>query len=419
MTSGKFKGNMTSYLVVRHTRLCFLIRLISFNFTENNSLKKVKSILIVTSIHSDFDFRIWKQATSLAKLGLEVNLLAPWKIEDCCVIEGVNIHIFQRATRRINRYWLIPLRILKKLLKILPNAQIVHFHDIDLLPLMSIISFFKPVVYDVHENYPNDMLVRDWIPKTLRLPLYYIVRWVQWFLSKIIKNIVLVVPSQEKDFWSSNFRKLIIWNYASKNLSKFRLNDYNTRDQIILNHGGQYLENGTLLMVEIMKRLINRYPNVQLLMTDKFASKDFRDLVVKNIETNQLWRNIKLVPLVPYMELPTLLNKARIGLSPLTRAERSILAMPNKIFEFMAFGIPVVTSDLPYQTQIILEQNCGLLGQPEKIDTFVCQISKLLDDKTFAKKLGLNGVKAFEEKYNWEAQNIKLLNYYSNILMSY
>jgi glycosyltransferase involved in cell wall biosynthesis len=382
-------------------------------------MKKVKSILIVTSIHSDFDFRIWKQATSLAKLGLEVYLLAPWKIKDCCLIEGVNMHTFQRVTRRINRFWLIPLRILKKLPKILPNAQIIHFHDIDLLPLMSIISFFKPVVYDVHENYPNEMLVlRDYIPKIFRLPLYYIVRWVQWFLSKIIKNIVFVVPAQEKDFWGSNFRKLIIWNYASKNLSAFRLNDYNAREQIILNHGLQYLENGTLLMVEIMKRLIIRYPNVQLLMTDKFISKDFRDLVVKKIETNGLWQNIKLVPPVPYMELPTLLNKAAIGLSPLTRAERSILAMPNKFFEFMAFGIPVVTSDLPYQTQIISKKNCGLLGQPEKIDTFVRQISKLLDDKMFAKKLGLNGVKAFEEEYNWEAQNFKLLNYYSNILKS-
>ena len=381
-------------------------------------MKKVKSILIVTSIHSDFDFRIWKQATSLAKLGLEVYLLAPWKIEDSCVIEGVNMRIFQRVTRRINRFWLIPLRIVKKLLKILPNAQIIHFHDIDLLPLMSIISFFKPVVYDVHENYPNEMLVRDWIPKPFRLPLYYIVRWVQWFLSKIIKNIVLVVPAQEKDFLGSNFRKLIIWNYASKNISKFRLNDYNTREQIILNHGGQYLENGSLLMIEIINRLIIRYPNVQLLISDKFQSKGFRNQVIEKIKTKGLRQNVKLVPVVAYLDLPKLLNKAAIGLSPVIRAEKSILGIPNKFFEFMAFGIPIVASDLPYQTQIIREQNCGLLGQPEKIDTFVCQISKLLDDKIFAKKLGLNGVKAFEEKYNWEAQNTKLLNFYSNILMS-
>jgi glycosyltransferase involved in cell wall biosynthesis len=354
----------------------------------------------------------------LAKLGLEVHLLSPWKIEDCCVIEGVNMHIFQGVTRRINRFWLIPLRIVKKLLKILPNAQIIHFHDIDLLPLMSIISFFKPVVYDVHENYPNEMLVRDYIPKPIRLPLYYLVRWVQWFLSRIIKNIVLVVPAQKKDFWGYKFRKLIIWNYASKNLSKFRLNDYNTREQIILNHGGQYLENGTLLMIEIINRLVIRYPNVQLLISDKFPSKSFRNQVIKKIKTKGLHQNVKLVPVVSYFDLPTLLNKAAIGLSPLTRAERSILAMPNKFFEFMAFGIPVVTSDLPYQTQIILEQNCGLLGQPEKIDTFVCQISKLLDDKMYAKNLGLNGVKAFEDKYNWEAQNNRLLNFYSNILMS-
>jgi len=83
---------------------------------------------------------------------------------------------FPRIQCRYLRPLLIPLRFLRRLVPVLNDVDIVHFHDIDLLPLMSMLCVVRPVVYDVHENYAEEMLVREWIPRPLRRLCYLLVR---------------------------------------------------------------------------------------------------------------------------------------------------------------------------------------------------------------------------------------------------
>jgi glycosyltransferase involved in cell wall biosynthesis len=93
-------------------------------------------------------------------------------------------------------------------------------------------------------------------------------------------------------------------------------------------------------------------------------------------------------------------------------------AIPTKLFEFMAAGLPIVASDLPYQTEVVGGNNAGLLAKPEEPETFVRAILTLLDNRELAKELGENGRKAFQEKYTWESQEEALGDYYRSIMNS-
>ena len=71
-------------------------------------------IAIVTSIHRDFDARLWKSALSLVKMGFGVTLICPWCLPDGAWFEGVYFRTFTRPTGRSER-WKIPARLFQHL----------------------------------------------------------------------------------------------------------------------------------------------------------------------------------------------------------------------------------------------------------------------------------------------------------------
>lgn len=122
-----------------------------------------KRLVIVTSIHPDFDKRVWRHARGVADMGWEVDLVCPWNVPADERVDGVRFRPFPPVRSRHARLLLIPWRVLKAMRPVIRDADVVHFHDLDLLPWMSLVSLYRPVVYDVHENYPDEMLVREWI----------------------------------------------------------------------------------------------------------------------------------------------------------------------------------------------------------------------------------------------------------------
>lgn len=148
---------------------------------------------VVTSIHPDFDSRIWKHAKAVAAQGHTVHLVCPWDVDPDEVREGVIFHPFKRVRHRWQRLFLVPLRLYAVLRQLYGRLDVIHFHDIDLLPWMAVTARRMKVVYDVHENYPDEMLVRHWVPKALKQPLYHSVRILQRWLSNRIGNLVFVV----------------------------------------------------------------------------------------------------------------------------------------------------------------------------------------------------------------------------------
>ena len=90
-------------------------------------------------------------------------------------------------------------------------------------------------------------------------------------------------------------------------------------------------------------------------------------------------------------------------------------AMPNKLFEAMMFGVPVITNVAP---EVVNEERCGIMVNYNDIGQIREAIVRLRDNKGLRRELGENGRKAFLREYNWTRMEYELDKAYDNLLGS-
>lgn len=374
-----------------------------------------KSIAIVTSIHPDFDKRVWRHARGLAELGCEVHLVCPWDMAEGQIVCGVTFHPFKRGHGLTSRVLIIPIKVCSRLYAIRHRIEIIHFHDIDLLPWMSLWTLFKDVVYDVHENYPAEVLNRKWLNPPLRRLLSWFVRHAQKGFSRIVHNVVLVTPYQEPDFSGAKLNKVFVRNYASVHLLKDERPDYLLRGSSVIFTGMHNINNGSMLLLDIAEMTLKKRPGVVFIAPDRFTNGSFRAAFIEAMQRKLPAESFRILPPVRAHEIMLLLNQATIGINPNLRVEQQIKGVHTKLFEFMAASLPIVTSDLPHQKALVEETGAGLLAKPEQVESFVDSITYLVDNTQEAYAMGLKGRAAFIEKYSWENEMRTLINFYESI----
>jgi len=89
--------------------------------------------------------------------------------------------------------------------------------------------------------------------------------------------------------------------------------------------------------------------------------------------------------------------------------------LPNKLFEYMASGKPVVASNFPEMRRIIEEGRCGLLVDPTDPGDIARAVLYLLEHPQEAEEMGRRGRKLVEERYNWEDMEKALGEVYARL----
>jgi len=89
--------------------------------------------------------------------------------------------------------------------------------------------------------------------------------------------------------------------------------------------------------------------------------------------------------------------------------------LPNKLFEYMACGIPVIASNFQEIRIIVNKSNCGILIDPTNTKEITDAILWLLEHPEEAEQMGENGRRAVEETYNWENMEKRLFEVYEEL----
>jgi glycosyltransferase involved in cell wall biosynthesis len=128
------------------------------------------------------------------------------------------------------------------------------------------------------------------------------------------------------------------------------------------------------------------------------------------------WARVKYLRVLDRPSIANLLSRARLGLLLLHSEPNFRNALPIKLFEYMAAGIPVIASDFPLWRQIIGEAGCGLLVDPQDPQAIARAMEYLLSHDAEAEAMGLRGRQAACELYNWNSEERVLLKFYSELL---
>lgn len=109
------------------------------------------------------------------------------------------------------------------------------------------------------------------------------------------------------------------------------------------------------------------------------------------------------------------LSGSMAGLVTFLPVPNHIDAQPNKMFEYMSAGVPVIASHFPLWREIVEGNACGLCVDPLDPAAIARAIDYLVTHPQEAERMGRNGQRAVAEKYNWTIEEAKLLEFYRGL----
>lgn len=377
--------------------------------SANSKQKQINQIKVchLTSAHPENDIRIFhKQCISLSRGGFEVFLVASNATEK--EINGVNIKTIKREYRgRLNRFLKTTNNVYRKALEI--NADIYHLHDPELLRIaLKLKRKGKIVIYDSHEDVPKQIMDKHWIPYLLRHFISFCYSRYESYVCKRINGVISVTEKICQRFKRINKNVELIANYPL--LEEADIIDKSTylkKENQACYIGGLFPTRGISEIVEAVK-----HTKVNLILAGNFSPVSYRS----KLENNEGWENVKYLGLVSRVKIMEILKTSSVGLVTLHPTKSYLDSLPIKMFEYMSAGLPVVASDFPEWKKIITETECGICVDPMNIDQISEAIQYVLQNKDKAKEMGINGKKAFRDKYNWKVEEKKLLKFYNTLI---
>lgn len=116
----------------------------------------------------------------------------------------------------------------------------------------------------------------------------------------------------------------------------------------------------------------------------------------------------EFVGFVPYREALPLVARADVGIVAHRATEAWNTTIPNKLFDYMGAGLPVVTSDAAPAARIVREAGAGEVFRSQDSRDLALAIARLFDYDVRA-RCGEAGRRAVFERYNWAHDSEQLL----------
>jgi len=369
----------------------------------------MKRICHISSVHKGLDVRIYfKECISLAQAGYEVHLIIPACTKDVTVAQekGVKIHPIPIVENRLVRPILQSWRCLREIVKL--KAEVYHFHDPELIPLAVITrTFGKIALYDVHEDVPSDIMSKEWIPEKFRGIIAKMVNWCEKIGAHICGQIIAATPFIKSRFCKYDTRVTTINNYPAYQEIDFN-SLWGAKSPEFCFAGVISKIRGINQLLDALERTDNE---VKLSVCGRFDGQS----IESECREHQEWKKVNYFGQLQRSEVSQIYSNSIAGIVTFLPEPNHINAQPNKMFEYMNWGLPVIASDFPLWREIIEKNKCGLLVDPENPADIALALDYLYEHPEEAKEMGVNGRNAVKNIYNWEDEEKKLLSLYSDV----
>jgi glycosyltransferase involved in cell wall biosynthesis len=365
-----------------------------------------KKVVHFTSVHTCFDIRIYvKECRTLVTAGYEVVLIAPHDRDE--VVDGVKIKATAKPKNRRERIVKTVLETYRIALR--ENAVLYHFHDAELIPVGIMLRLKgKKVVYDVHEDLPRQIMTKPWINPLFRRIISGCAQVVENLAVKVLDGVVAVTSTIAGRFPKE--KTVLVHNYPILGeLTAVDAVPYNQRPSLAIYIGGLTIIRGIKEIIEAVDLLPERLDST-LVLAGSITEKELETAI------STAGQRVKYAGLLPRKDVAKLFGRSRIGLVLFHPAPNHINALPNKLFEYLSAGLPIIASNFSLWREIIEDIGCGLLVDPLNPREIADAIQWMLEHPVEAEAMGKRGQEAVYEQFNWDKECKKLLSFYERLL---
>lgn len=360
----------------------------------------------LTSAHPRYDTRIFiKQCRSLAEHGHDVTLVvADGNGNEC--IEGIKIIDVGRLPGRINRIFNTTQRVFRKALAL--DADIYQLHDPELIPIgLRLKHIGKKVIFDSHEDVPKQLLGKPYLGPTSQHVLSVAFSVFERFACRRFDGIIAATPSIRDKFLAINPRTVDVNNFPLIGELDAAVPWSEKNDEIC------YV--GGISAIRGIRQIVSACELLQSPTRLNLGGTFSEPALEAEVKTYPGWCRVDALGFLDRAGVRSVLGRSVAGLVTLHPVINYLDALPVKMFEYMAAGIPVIASNFPLWREIIEGNQCGLCVDPLDPKAIADVIDYLVINQAVAKRMGENGRKAIMEKYNWPAQEKILTDFYDAI----
>lgn len=371
-------------------------------------MRKVR-VLHISTAHPPYDPRIvFKQCQTLSE-HYEVFCALPHA--DPTVAPGIRfirLPYFKRVVWRI--LLTCPLILLRGLWL---RPKVVHLYAPEFIPFTYLFRVMGArVIYEVQENLHKKMHL-----KTLNRG-FLLEKAFWWFDQLARRHFFLVFTEHGYLTTYTGLTKpyAVIYNYPLLSfLEPFRRPYQPNKDTPSFFYIGLLsFERAFDTLVDALANLKSNYPQFTV---DLFGRRTFTNTALAQLPHFKHVRNhLRFYGYTDQRMAFSSITGATAGLALLKPVGDYPESYPTKLFEYMALGLPVVTSDFPLYRAVVEQNKCGICVSADNAQQITDALTYLIEHPDEARAMGQRGRQAVEKTYNWHSESLKLLRFYGIVL---
>lgn len=368
-------------------------------------MEMTQKIVHVAPLHGRYDVRIFqKECSYLARNGYDVSLIVADSKGDE-VKSGVSI-IDVGAWKPTWKHYIVSCW---HSMRRASTFDRIHFHDGIFLPFALLLAVLgKSVVYDVHEDYRSVVLSWKFHPLINRA-ISMAFALMESAGDHLFKAKVSATPRIAQNFRRGT--RTIVQNFPELKEVVANVGPQSDRSETFCYIGGIAKRRGSQEMAIAAQLVASEVQKPVLLMAGSFVQAGTEAAMSHALADG----SVKMLGHLGRSDLYALMSSTRAGLLLFHPEPNHTESQPNKLFEYMAAGLPVIASDFPHWRSIIENVGCGLLVNPLDPEAIAQAMRLILSDNHEADAMGARGRTEVLEKLNWEGQFDVLTDTYRTI----
>jgi len=322
-------------------------------------------------------------------------------------VDGVCIVDVGRPSGRIDRILRTTRRVLRLALRL--DADVYQLHDPELLPAgLRLKRQGKRVVFDSHEDVPAQLLAKPYLGSVARHALSGAIRVFEDYTCRRFDGLIAATPFIRARLARLNPHTVGVNNYPL--LQEFDGGvDWDRKSQEVCYVGSISAIRGIRELVRACELL---HSPARLSLAGTFSEPALE----REVSHFPGWARVQAHGHLDRTGVQQVMRRAMAGLVTLHPVVNYLDALPVKMFEYMAAGLPVIASRFPLWQEIVEGNQCGVCVDPGNPAAIAAAIDHFCRHPHIARRMGENGRRAVHTRYNWGSEAAKLGAFYDALL---